>query len=553
MKCGNNCTDQCVCRRAGRACTFSCHRSGFHKFGEEFACSYLAHLFSSSHGEYQVTEGGENWCIIDPKDVEDTEDPIFKWRMTAGFDGQPLWSGAKQTASFKIVIGDPESAAIFRRQDKSAHQAPNFDHVDKLSTLQSFLDNDYIDRELFSNHLNRLASIKKQNARTYGKRVPKSIRVLEKNQNEELPDDRDPLQEQYFESLTALVAAKKLYDQMDGASVDLAITLKPLSVANWFPGRHIFAAQKFLRRSEAFSCITHLETGSLNLLPSSLEKVMAISSGNSIFVAASLCKDPWLDSHSQAGVVYRYVGNVGKAGVILLVPPAAPRIRQFDPGSWKHINHDDFDGKMADSFQPTSLHLSFTEYELPIDTGSHGGRDGQAFFLESLVPVCDRGDWIADLDVLGTLNVSNCYRLEPCYKKSHDYKAAFDPEKIQNCLTSIDSWLELLDPPNNDCIVRSDGNWCGRLATVVVSIQRGHTTLLLPNPSFKCWTCLYEWLEWYQRRQEFGDCDDDEDAEEESEEEKPYDQEENLNDEENTEPSVTKKGLDLNRGVMIIA
>jgi hypothetical protein len=172
-----------------------------------------------------------------------------------------------------------------------------------------------------------LASIKEQSARTYGKTVPKYIRALEKKQNEELPDDRDPLQVQYFESLTALVAAKKLYDQMDGASVDLAITLKPLSVANWFPGRHIFAAQKFLRRYEAFSCITHLETGSLNLLPSSLEKVMAISSGNSIFVAASLCKDPWLDPHNQAGVVYRYVGNVGKAGVILLVPPAAPRIR----------------------------------------------------------------------------------------------------------------------------------------------------------------------------------------------------------------------------------
>jgi hypothetical protein len=289
------------------------------------------------------------------------------------------------------------------------------------------------------------------------------------------------------------------------------------------------------------------------LPPSSLKKVMAISSGNSIFVAAALCRDPSWGSDGQVALIRRYVGNVGKAGVVILVPPAAPRIRRFDPASWKHINHDDFSGEMADCFQATSLHLSFTEYEPPIDTGSHGGRDGQAFFLESLVSVCDRGEWIADLDVLGTLKIPNCYVLKPCNKRSHDRKAAFDPEKFKNCLTSIDTWLELLDPPNNDCIVRADGNWCGRLATAVVCLQRGHTTLLLPSPDFKCWICVYEWMEWYTMRQDLRESVDDQDSDEESNDEKPSDEEDSLSGEEDAEPIVEKKEVNIQRTVMIIA
>jgi hypothetical protein len=548
-KCGNNCDDRCVCRRARRTCTSYCHCSGFRKFGEEFTCSYLTHVFSSGDREYKVTEGGENWCIIDPNDVEDTKDPIFWWDMTTGFDGQPRGPNDTGRISFKIVVGDPESAAIFRRQDKSTHQAPYFDRIDKLSTLQTFLDKNYIDKKLLSDHLNRLAPVKEMEGRNHGHRVPKHVH--EGNQDEVLPDNRSNLQERYFESLTALVAAKYVYDQMDGATLDLGITSKPICMTNWFPGRHKFANQGFLTRSQVFSCISHFETGSLNLLPSSLDKVMAISSGNSIFVAASLCKDPWLNSYSSAGIVYRYVGNVGKAGVILLVPPAAPRIRQLDPASWKLINHDAFDGKMTDSFQSTSLHLSFTEYELPVDTGSYGSRDGQAFFLESLVSVCDHGDWIADLNVLGIINDPKCHRLPLCNNKSHDCKAVYNPEKTQNTLTSIDSWLELLDLPNNGCIVRSEGNWCGRLATAAVSIQRGYTTLLLPNATSNCWVCLYEWLEWYKMRQEFGESDGDDDAEE-AEEGEPCDEEENSYNGSDNERRMTEGVSTIHRVIMII-
>jgi hypothetical protein len=224
----------------------------------------------------------------------------------------------------------------------------------------------------------------------------------------------------------------------------------------------------------------------------------------------------------------------------------------LDPGTWKHINHDDFDGKMTDSFQSTSLHLSFTEYELPVDTGLHGSRDGQAFFLESLVSACDRGDWVADLDILGTRNL--CFRLYACTSRLHDKTLEYN--QIQgSLLTSIDSWVELLDPPSNDCIVRSDGNWCGRLATVTVSLQRGHPTLLLPQGAPPCWSCVSEWLKSYRERQEFHADNDEEEAGQETEDDQLENEEETVGeeDENEKEKSLTENPGSFFKGVMIIA
>lgn len=81
---------------------------------------------------------------------------------------------------------------------------------------------------------------------------------------------------------------------------------------------------------------------------------------------------------------------------------------------------------MVDCFTDTSLHLSFTEYELPVDTGTHGGRDHSAYYLESLVSVCDGQDWIADLDVLSMFRNDKVHRLPRCPFRD------FDDEKSYN-------------------------------------------------------------------------------------------------------------------------
>ena len=64
--------------------------------------------------------------------------------------------------------------------------------------------------------------------------------------------------------------------------------------------------------------------------------------------------------------------------------------------------------KLEDSFQATSLHLAFAEYEIPLRV-SVGAVDAEAAMLETLVSVYDRERWVADIDVLGCLSRSNFF------------------------------------------------------------------------------------------------------------------------------------------------
>lgn len=140
------------------------------------------------------------------------------------------------------------------------------------------------------------------------------------------------------------------------------------------------------------------ESGSFDIDPYALKSVMAMSSGNSIYVAAPLLLDP-ADS-TPTYQVQRIVGNVGKPGIAMMTAPQKPRMRTLDGDTWNNINHNEFDGVPANSFQNTTLHLSFTDWEMPIDASNHGMRDREVFFLEALVSVHHRGEWVADIDIL---------------------------------------------------------------------------------------------------------------------------------------------------------
>lgn len=82
-----------------------------------------------------------------------------------------------------------------------------------------------------------------------------------------------------------------------------------------------------------------------------------------MYVVEALLRDPWIIANQ--GQIRRLTGDIGRAGLTLMVPPAHPRVRKFDPESWQLVNLREFDGKIVDCFQDTSLHLSFSEYELP--------------------------------------------------------------------------------------------------------------------------------------------------------------------------------------------
>ena len=147
-----------------------------------------------------------------------------------------------------------------------------------------------------------------------------------------------------------------------------------------------------------FSCIAILESDVYNINPVTLEHVFAKSSGNSIFVSAALLSD--LGEIPEVYEVLRVVGNIGRAGIAMLIRPQDPRIRKPEIESWHLINHARFDHQRTNSFQNTSLHLSFTQYTMPFNVGDHVAQDAEAFFIESLIPVHDRGKWVADLDIL---------------------------------------------------------------------------------------------------------------------------------------------------------
>ena len=90
------------------------------------------------------------------------------------------------------------------------------------------------------------------------------------------------------------------------ATLSLKIVDRSLAVAAWIPSHpqyelsidgatgevpdgHVFCP---MSRSRVFSCLALFETSVLDIAPSHLEEVMAMSSGNSIFAAGVLLSDP---------------------------------------------------------------------------------------------------------------------------------------------------------------------------------------------------------------------------------------------------------------------
>ncbi len=76
---------------------------------------------------------------------------------------------------------------------------------------------------------------------------------------------------------------------------------------------------------------------------------------------------------------------MGRAGLAMMVAPDKPRIRA-PSNRFSLVNHQEYDGKRKDNFEKTSLHLSFTQWNVPLvsaTTSKRGAIDQDVFFLES--------------------------------------------------------------------------------------------------------------------------------------------------------------------------
>ncbi|KAF4622802.1 hypothetical protein G7Y89_g14223 [Cudoniella acicularis] len=383
--------DFCACFRRNTPCTSACQTSAPNNCHDECENSEAARLFASRLSNLQAV--GEE-CFL--------QDEHFK-----------CWS----------------------------------DNPDRFKVL---IDDKWIEYALFAGDPNTAAIFVRQNFKTWN--------PVEGGSYFPEPEDLWPFSSDnsLYQSLKALAIAAEVYRLLPGATVDISVIKNSTSDWKWARGlvdtgaesNYIDALQTslleglksgFLNRNGTFSRVAAFESGHCDIDPNLLDGVMALSSGDSIFVAAPLLCDPI--EKLEAYELRRILGNVGRTGISMLVPPSNLLIRSVGPEMWNVVNHIDFNGKGEDDFKGTSLHLSFTEYNPPVSLGLHGAQDAEVFILESIVSVHDHGKWIADLDILGVLGNLLRYKQEDC---SHGIG-----ELPAKKFTAIDTWDEFLDRPED--------------------------------------------------------------------------------------------------------
>ncbi|MCJ1330889.1 hypothetical protein MMC10_007576 [Thelotrema lepadinum] len=316
----------------------------------------------------------------------------------------------------------------------------------------------------------------------------------------------------FVRSLHGLSMASQVYSNLYDASISLKLVTSGSSLADaqWIPsarssdehqssfgmvgrdGNHsqTLASHEIieplptalsLTRQQTFACLAHFESGEIDLDPESLDLALALSTENSIYVAGVVMADPY--ECVPENRVERLTGNIGRSGISILIAPQNPEVRELKD-CYNIVEHKQYDLQRENNFKATSLHLNFTEWKLPLeDTGSRT-IDQDVYFVESVISVRDRGEWVADLDIL-SIDFDNLTRIAPESCNAPDHQKS---EYEYQCL---DSWEEFLDPPDSVKIFRAHGNWAARLAAVSILTQRGntHNIALLGRDNF-CLTCL---------------------------------------------------------------
>jgi hypothetical protein len=150
-----------------------------------------------------------------------------------------------------------------------------------------------------------------------------------------------------------------------------------------------------------------------------------------------------------------------------------------------------FDAKHIDSFNRTSLHLSFTDHHVPVyDSNVRIGQNSQVSVVEAFISVRDAGAWVADINILEALNDNRVVRLPPARQCEHDNQSV-----PNNGALSVDTWDDVLDCPEDKFVVRAHGNWLARVAVTSVLVQvlkhrKNPTTVRVCQPD-TCWQCLW--------------------------------------------------------------
>ncbi|CAM1500459.1 Fc.00g096210.m01.CDS01 [Cosmosporella sp. VM-42] len=238
------------------------------------------------------------------------------------------------------------------------------------------------------------------------KRRPASNRLEIENLRYEL-GDLCYASPSFLNSLRALELATIIYRQLPTATVSLKVIDQELSKADWIPnclklianaGIHEFRQAVStpaegdsiaLPRCNVFAAIAMFESGILDIDVEHLDEVVALCSEDSIFVSGILLFDP--ETECLGTNIRHLVGNIGQAGMVLMVAPRTPKIRPPDYNP-QLVRQHMYDGKCTNKFTDTTLHLSFTDWKLSLDWSNTGEIDQQVFLLESVISGKRRGN-----------------------------------------------------------------------------------------------------------------------------------------------------------------
>ena len=311
--------------------------------------------------------------------------------------------------------------------------------------------------------------------------------------------------------LRACAMMAEIYHLLPGATISTLVVKLSLSRARWVPQSKDNQLLP-LTLAQAFACIAMFESGTCNLDPSNLVEVFAMASGNSLYVAGSLLCDP----HQQPSPteIRRVIGNVGRAGITFLIAPPDVKLRPKDPEKWMFISHRKFDGHPENHFKKTSLHLSFTDYAIPLITEENSRHiiDRTVFLVETLISVYDGGTWVGEVDILKSFR-SQIHRVIHEPTTNHTVSTVDDGEKPnyqqilvkspQLASTSVENWDELIEAPCTGAIaIRAHKNWLARLAAMAICVKQEMVPIILPEDV--CWTCCAELTQTLQGNDRFA-------------------------------------------------
>ena len=407
----------------------------------------------------------------------------------------PCYQTSRQTPTvFTLLAGNPEGVALFAKVDAKVQSRRRNIHkrLDELAA-EPLAGPQEIIEALESGRFNPERLAEYLSSFSFSATGKILIPTFNKDLNPQVYAVR-----LFVDSLNALGLASDVYNNLSGATISPGITERPLHTLHWVPKSDRFWKRKdrHLDRAQKFACIAYLESGIYNIPPSDLKEIIALSTRNTIYVSEALLKDPFKTQHRNG--IARIIGNVGKTGMAMMVAPVASRIRPCDISSWRQISHNTFQGDREDCFGATSLHLSFTGFEMPFDVGRRGAIDTDIVVVEAVISVHDRGKWVGDIDVLRLY--------EPSLPMNHRLKRYYedclppvcfhtkDFQSVPQRLTQIDNWEELLDIPDDlgkehIGVVRAKDNWLARLAAACIAVQTNLRTVIIPSDDNICWAC----------------------------------------------------------------